>query len=179
MFFFGIFTRNQGVQVRQDEGRDDNHDKPEQKLRLCAHEFIQSGDITGILNPATKPIHVLPESERGKVPMLKEFMVDLCLPAAQVRELVRPGDPIVLEQTTVEIGDCVSGQAMDNRISQWVSLNAIKKAKGKNIYDISWVGATQEEVGLRGAQVAAQNVPGEIGIAIDVTPASSAAALRR
>ena len=129
----------------------------------------KSGDITGILNPATKPIHLLPEAERGTVPMLKDFMVDLCMPATKVKKLVRPGDPVVLEQTTMVLGDYVTGQAMDNRISQWVSLNAIEKAFGKNVYDITWIGAVQEEVGLRGAQVAAQNVAGEIGIAVDVT----------
>lgn len=127
------------------------------------------GDLTGILNPATKPIHILPVEERKKIPELSEFMVDLCLPADEVKSKVRIGDPIVLEQTTVEMGNMVTGQAMDNRIAPWVALNAIAKAKGKNTYDIWFVGSAQEEVGVRGAQVAAQQINAEVGIAIDTT----------
>jgi tetrahedral aminopeptidase len=127
------------------------------------------GDLTGILNPATKPIHILPVEERKKIPELSEFMVDLCLPVEEVKSKVKIGDPIVLEQTTVEIGNMVTGQAMDNRIAPWVALNAIAKAKGKNTYDIWFVGTAQEEVGVRGAQVAAQHINAEVGIAIDTT----------
>jgi tetrahedral aminopeptidase len=127
------------------------------------------GDMTGILNPATKPIHVLPPEERKKIPELSEFMVDLGLSVEEVKLKVKIGDPIVLEQTTVEVGKLICGQAMDNRISPWVALNAIQKAKGKNIYDIWFVGSAQEEVGVRGAQVAAQHIDAELGIAIDVT----------
>ena len=96
-------------------------------------------------------------------------MVDLGLSAREVKRRVRPGDPVVIEQTTIELGKHVSGQAMDNRISPWVALNAIKKARGKSIYDIHWLGSAQEEVGIRGATVAAQNIDAEVGIAIDVT----------
>ncbi|MBU1951153.1 MAG: M20/M25/M40 family metallo-hydrolase [Candidatus Eisenbacteria bacterium] len=128
-----------------------------------------SGDLIGILNPATRPIHVAGEEEKKKIPMISEFMIDLGLPARTVKSKVEIGDPVVLEQSTIEMGSHVCGQAMDNRISPWIALNAIKKVKGKNIYDIYWVGSAQEEVGLRGAMVAAQNIEAEVAIAIDVT----------
>ncbi|MBN2082597.1 M20/M25/M40 family metallo-hydrolase [bacterium] len=131
--------------------------------------MTKNGDLPGILNPATKPIHVASPEDRKKIPTVLEFMIDMGLSAADVKKKVRPGDPVVLEQTTKKIGNLVSGQCMDNRISPWVALNAIKKAKGKNIYDIYFVGSAQEEVGLRGAHVAAQNIPAEVGIAIDTT----------
>ena len=131
--------------------------------------MTKDGDLPGILNPATKPIHVATPEERKKIPTVLEFMVDMGLKVDQVKKKVRPGDPVVLEQTTKKIGNLVSGQCMDNRISPWIALNAIKKVKGQNIYDIYFVGSVQEEVGLRGAHVAAQNVPAEVGIAIDTT----------
>jgi endoglucanase len=131
--------------------------------------LTSGGDLSGVLNPATKPIHVLPPEERKKVPELSEFMVDLGLSAEEVKKRVRVGDPVVLEQTTIAVGNLVTGQAMDNRISPWVALNAIRKVKGKNIYDIWFLGSAQEEVGVRGAQVAAQQLKAEVGIAIDVT----------
>lgn len=131
--------------------------------------LTKTRDLVGILNPATKPIHVATPEERNKVPPINEFVVDLGLSATRVKKLVRPGDPVVLEQSTVELGDLVCGQAMDNRISPWVALNAIEKARGKNIYDITFLGSAQEEVGVRGATIAAQQIEAELAIAIDVT----------
>lgn len=131
--------------------------------------LTQSGDLRGVLNPATKPIHVATPEERKKIPTVLEFMVDMGLSVDSVKRKIKPGDPVVLEQTTEKVGNLVCGQCMDNRISPWVCLEAIKKAKGKNIYDIYFVGSAQEEVGLRGAHVAAQNIPADVGIAIDTT----------
>jgi putative aminopeptidase FrvX len=131
--------------------------------------ITKSGDFPGVLNPATKPIHVATAEERNHVPTVAEFAVDLGMSAKKVKRLVRPGDPIVLQQTTELMGDLVCGQAMDNRISPWVALNAIEKAKGQNTYDITFLGSAQEEVGLRGATVAAQAIDAEVAIAVDVT----------
>jgi endoglucanase len=127
------------------------------------------GDLPGIMNPATKPVHIATPEERKKIPTVLEFMVDVGLPVEEVNKKVKIGDPVVLEQTTEQVGNLVCGQAMDNRISPWVALNAIKKAKGKNTYDIYFLGSAQEEVGIRGAQLAAQNIDADVGIAIDVT----------
>lgn len=135
------------------------------RVKVCT----ANGDMQGILNPATKPIHIASPEERNKIPQVGDFMVDLCLPAAEVKKKVRPGDYVVIEQTTTEMGQMVCGQCMDNRISPFVGLGAIKAAKGKNAYNIWFVGSAQEEVGLRGAQVAAQALEAEVGIAIDVT----------
>ncbi len=163
--FYVRFVDDNGFLRIMQLGGFDNRTLFSRRVKVLA----AGGDLTGILNPATKPVHVLPAEERKKIPEISEFMVDLGLPAEQVKKLVRIGDPIVLEQTTVEVGCNVCGQAMDNRISPWVALNAIKKAKGKNVYDIYFVGTAQEEVGVRGAQVASQNIEAEVGIAIDVT----------
>jgi putative aminopeptidase FrvX len=131
--------------------------------------MAKGGDLRGILNPAVKPIHMATPEERKKIPTVLEFAVDMGLGPDEVKKKIKPGDPAVLEQTTEKVGNLVCGQCMDNRISPWVALEAIKKAKGKHIYDIYFVGSAQEEVGLRGAQVAAQNVPADVGIAIDTT----------
>ncbi len=132
--------------------------------------FTSDGkELPGVLNPPTKPIHMLTAEERNKIPPVGEFAVDMGLAPKKAKQLVKPGDPVVLEQTTIAMGDLVCGQAMDNRISPWVALNAIEKARGKNAYDIYFVGSAQEEVGIRGAQVAANNIKADVGIAIDVT----------
>jgi len=163
--FYVRFIDDDGFLRLQHAGGFDARNLFARRVRVLA----QGGDLPGVLNPATKPIHVLPPEERKRIPELGEFIVDLGLSGDEVKKRVKPGDPVVIEQTTIEMGELVCGQAMDNRISPWVALNAIKKAKGKNIYDIYFVGSAQEEVGVRGAQVAAQNIDAEVGIAIDVT----------
>lgn len=163
--FYVRFVDDDGFLRLQHAGGFDARNLFARRVKVLA----AGGDLPGILNPATKPIHVLPPEDRKKIPELSEFIVDIGKSGAQAKKLVRPGDPVVIEQTTVEMGDLVCGQAMDNRISPWVALNAIKKAKGKNIYDIWFLGSAQEEVGVRGAQVAAQQIDAELGIAIDVT----------
>lgn len=127
------------------------------------------GEISGILNPATKPVHIASAQERQRIPGLEEFAVDVGMTGPQAKAAIRPGDPVVIEQTTQEIGPLVCGQAMDNRVAPWVAINAIKRAKGKNVYDITWLGSAQEEVGIRGARVAAQRLASEVAIALDVT----------
>lgn len=163
--FYVRYIDDQGFLRIQHAGGFDTRNLFARRVRV----LTKSRDIIGVLNPATKPIHVATAEERNKVPAMNEFVVDLGLSPARVKKLVRPGDPVVLEQSTVELGDLVCGQAMDNRISPWVALNAIEKVRGKNIYDIYFLGSAQEEVGVRGATIAAQQLQAEVAIAIDVT----------
>jgi endoglucanase len=141
--------------------------------------LTEKGDLPGILNPTTRPVHVASPEEQKKIPQVAEFAVDLGLPPREVKRRVKPGDPVVIEQTTQEIGQLVCGQAMDDRVSAWVTLNAIRKARGRNIYDIYWLGSVQEEVGLRGAMVAAQNIQAEVAIAVDVTLAMDTPGMKK
>ena len=89
----------------------------------------KTGKLTGTLNPAVPPIHVASAEDRKKVPILKDFYVDLGLPVEEVKKLVRLGDPISLEQNFTEIGNNVSCKAMDNRTACWVGINLLKKLK--------------------------------------------------
>jgi len=126
-------------------------------------------DLTGILNPSGKPIHIATEEERRKTYLVGEFYVDLFMPKKEVEKLVSVGDPVTLLQQTVEIGDVVTGKAMDNRVASFVALEALRQVKGKSPHEIYYVGAAQEEVGCRGAGPAAVGIEPDDGIAIDVT----------
>lgn len=163
--FYVRYIDDEGFLRVQDAGGFDNRNLFARRVRVLA----DGGELPGVLHPATKPVHMAAPEERRKIPSLDEFFIDLGLPGRTVKKLVRPGDPVVLEQTTMEMGKLVCGQAMDNRISPWVALNAIEKARGKHIYDIYWLGSAQEEVGLRGATVAGQNIDAEVAVAVDVT----------
>ena len=137
---------------------------------LFARRVLVQGkrDLLGVMNPSVKPIHVATEEERKQVPQMKDIYVDLFLPAEQVKELVRVGDPITLVQTFEEIGDYCNGKCMDNRVASWVAINALRKVQSSAL-DIYYAATVQEEVGCRGAGPTSFDVNPDIGIAIDTT----------
>jgi endoglucanase len=126
------------------------------------------GDLIGLLNPAGRPTHIAKEEERKKVPEINDFSIDLCLGAEEVKKKVRVGDPVSLVQEFSEIGDCVSGKCMDNRVAAFVAVEALKKVKNLK-YEVVVAATVQEEVGLRGAGPAAYSAEPDIAIAIDTT----------
>ena len=125
-----------------------------------------NGDLIGAIG--SKPIHIMTEEERKKLPEMKELFVDLGLPADEVKERVSVGDPVTLRQDFVELEKVVSGKALDDRAGVYIGIEAIKRAKEISC-DLYFVGTTQEEVGLRGARVAGFAVNPRIGIALDTT----------
>jgi len=133
--------------------------------------MIQSSggkDLIGLLNPSGRPIHIAKDEDKKKVPELNEFVIDLCMPAADVLKNVRIGDPVTLVQEFDEIGECVSGKCLDNRVAAFVAIEALRKAKNPK-YEIVLACTVQEEVGLRGAGTAAYNAEPDIAIGIDTT----------
>ncbi|RLE36006.1 M42 family peptidase [Candidatus Acetothermia bacterium] len=132
--------------------------------RVIVH--TEGGDLIGAIG--SKPIHIMTEEERKKLPELKDLFVDLGLPAEEVKKRVTVGDPITLRQDFVELEDVVSGKALDDRAGVYIGIEAIKRAK-KFGCDLYFAGTTQEEVGLRGARVAGFSVHPVIGIALDTT----------
>ncbi len=65
----------------------------------------------------------------------------------------------------------VTGKALDDRIGCYILIEALKKIN-KPYNDLYFVFSTQEEVGLRGATVAANRINPDLGIALDVTIAN-------
>lgn len=122
----------------------------------------------GVLAPAAKPAHLLTEAERGKSPQLADFFVDLALSAERVKAAIEPGDMVTLDRTTEEIGDCLVGKAMDDRLSIFIMLEALRALRS-TACDIYAVATTQEEIGLRGAMTSAYAIDPDISIALDVT----------
>ncbi|MDP3486617.1 MAG: M42 family metallopeptidase [Bacillota bacterium] len=86
----------------------------------------------------------------------------------QALEKVNIGDVAAINREYVDLGKRLVSKAMDDRIACVILIEALKKVT-KPAYDIYAVFTTQEEVGLRGARVAAYGISPDLGIAIDVT----------
>jgi putative aminopeptidase FrvX len=127
------------------------------------------GDLVGLLNPGGRPIHIAKEEEKKKIPEISDFTVDLCLHADDVKKKVRIGDPVTLIQSFHEIGQCVSGKCLDNRVAAFVAIEAIKKLTKDPRFEVVLAATVQEEVGCRGAGPAAYTAEPHVAIAIDTT----------
>ena len=138
---------------------------------MVAQRVVVSGpkkDLPGLLYPGIRPPHIATPADRDRKLTVKDFVVDLYLPAAKVKREVEVGSMVTLQRDFAEIGDGISCKAMDNRIALYMMIRAMQSAKafGCDTYAVATV---QEEIGLRGAQVSAFGVDPDIGVALDTT----------
>ena len=139
---------------------------------LIAHRvmvYTRGGAIHGLIG-GTKPTQILTEEERKKILEINDLFVDVGLSGKEVKEKVRVGDPVILTQTFDEIGNLVTGKALDDRLGLYVGIEAIKKLR-KHEADLYFVATVQEEVGLRGARTSAFTITPDIGVSLDVAVA--------
>jgi endoglucanase len=123
-------------------------------------------DVLGVIG--SKPIHIMTDEERKKLPQLEELFVDVGLTGEEARKRVQIGNPATLDQELSKVGDYYSGKSLDNRVSIYTLIEALRRAKKPRV-EIYAVATCQEEVGLRGAATAAHRIKPDIGVAIDVT----------
>lgn len=123
--------------------------------------------ITGI-----RDIHVAPADERTKVYPRESVFLDVgARSAAEVAALgVSPGDPVVPDAPFAELNGTRNyvGKGWDDRIGCAVLIEAMRRtARLHHPNQLFFVATVQEEVGLRGAQTAANQVRPDVGIAIE------------
>ncbi len=137
---------------------------------LTAQRVIVHGkkDIIGVM--ASKPIHVMTADERNKVAQLSDYFIDTGLTTEEVKELIEIGNPVTREREFIEMGNCVNGKSLDNRLAVFILIETLRALKGKEVpYDIYGVFTVQEEVGIRGANVSALKVQPDFGFGLDTT----------
>jgi len=137
---------------------------------LTAQRVLVHGkeNLIGVM--ASKPIHVMTADERNKVAKIKDYFIDTGLPVEEVKKLVDIGDSITREREFIEMGPCVNGKSLDNRLAVFILIETLKNLKGKEIpFDLYGVFTVQEEVGIRGANVSAMRINPDFGFGLDTT----------
>lgn len=131
----------------------------------------RTGDLHGVMNPGGRPIHISSPKDREKVPEVKEFFVDVGLPADEVKSTVQVGDYVVMNEPAIEVGNKFVSKALDNRVACWLGIESVRAldAAGGHECEVFVAFTVQEEVGLRGARTASHAVLPDIGLGIDVT----------
>lgn len=135
---------------------------------LTAQRVIVHGtqDMIGVMG--SKPIHVMSAEEKNKLPKLTDYFIDMGMDKVEVMKYIKIGDPITRDRELIEMGECVNCKSIDNRVAVFILLEALK-ALGDIPYDLYATFTVQEEVGLRGANVAAHAINPDYGIALDTT----------
>lgn len=137
--------------------------------------MTDKGSVTGVIGSI--PPHNLTEEQRNKPMEIKNMLIDIGADDRKDAENIgiRPGQPIVpvCPFTTMANEKKIMAKAWDNRYGCGLSVELLKELQGEQLPNELYSGATvQEEVGLRGSQVAANMIKPDIFYALDASPAN-------
>jgi len=129
----------------------------------------EKGPLKGIIG--AKPVHIQSEEEKKKVIDADKLFIDIGAKDKEDAEKmgVQVGDVVSFDTKFSKISNTVvMGKAFDDRVGCAVLIEVMKKLKDAkcNVYA---VGTIQEEVGLRGATIAAFQLEPDLGIALDAS----------
>ncbi|MBU0761605.1 MAG: M42 family metallopeptidase [Candidatus Altiarchaeota archaeon] len=129
----------------------------------------KKGDIVGVIG--AKPPHLQKAEERKKVIQHEELFIDVgATSKKEAEKMVEIGDPVIFEPNYgILKGDIHYGKAVDNRLGCYVMLKVMEKLPKKLDATVYAIGSCQEEVGLKGARVAAYAINPDYAIALDTT----------
>jgi tetrahedral aminopeptidase len=114
-----------------------------------------------------RPIHLTTREERERIMPLDSLRIDLGPGGA---DLAKTGDRAAFATPFRQVGPSLLGKALDNRLGVATLIELVKHAPD-NI-ELLAAFTVQEEVGLRGARVAAYAFNPDLAFAIDSTPAN-------
>jgi len=137
---------------------------------LVSQRVIVHGkkDLIGVM--ASKPIHIMNPEERKKPAEIQDFFIDLGLSKKEVEKYVEIGTPVTRERELIEMGECINGKSLDNRISVYILIETLRALKNKSIpYDLYACFTVQEEVGIRGAQTVSLDINPDFSFGLDTT----------
>lgn len=137
---------------------------------LPAQEVVIHGkrDIYGIIG--AKPPHLLKPEEVGRAVKMEDMCIDTGLSTDEIRKNVSVGDVITFKVEPLSIkNNKFSSKCLDNRAGVAALLDIMENLTMLNHKsDVYFAATVQEEVGLRGAYIAAYNVYPDMAIVIDV-----------
>jgi endoglucanase len=138
-----------------------------QRVRLQT----RNGPVTGVVG--RKPIHLLKNDDRKKVPDVKELHIDIGAESGEeARGLVRVGDVAVIDAGPVELrhGRLVA-RALDNRVGCYVAAESARLVAedGDAPGDVLALAVVQEETTFAGSRTSAFAHQPDVAIVVDLT----------
>lgn len=139
------------------------------KVILGRQVLVGETEIRGVIG--SKAIHNLSKEEREKSPDANKLYIDIgCQTREEAEELVCLGDSVYFKSEFTEFGDgFIKAKAIDDRAGCLIMLEMINS---ELMYDTYFTFVVQEEIGLRGAKVAAFTVNPDIALVFEATTAA-------
>ena len=138
-----------------------------QRVRIRTRE----GDVPGVIG--RKPIHLLKDEDRQKVPELKELYIDIgAKDAEEAGKLVRIGDVGVIDAEPTEFRhDRIVSRSLDNRVGCYVAADGARLVaeSGGAPGDVLALAVTQEETTFAGSRTSAFAHNPDVAIVVDLT----------
>jgi endoglucanase len=157
-----------GFMLTQDEGdgifRFDIVGGIDERQLVGKPVWIGHEHVPGVIG--AKPIHLTTPDERKRAIPLDSLRIDIG-PGSNSK--VKIGDRATFATPFARLGPSVRAKALDDRLGVATLIELVRHAP-PNI-DLLAAFTVQEEVGLRGAQVAAYAFDPDLAIAVDSTPA--------
>jgi putative aminopeptidase FrvX len=131
----------------------------------------RNGDVVGVIG--RKPIHLLKDEDRKKIPEVKELHIDIgAKDGEEAATLVRIGDVAVIDAAPIDFrhGRVVS-RSLDNRVGCYVAAEAARLVAeaGGAPGDVLALAVTQEETTFAGARTSAFAHDPDVAIVVDLT----------
>lgn len=119
--------------------------------------------------------HIQTPEERGRAPGMRELYIDMGYETdSDIRALgIGVGDAISYDEPMVELANAnrVAGKALDNRVGCAILVELGRRLQGVTLNcTLHLVVTVQEEVGLRGAQMATHRLNPTAAIVVDTVP---------
>ncbi len=131
----------------------------------------RGGAVSGIIG--RKPIHLLKEDDRKRVPELKDLHIDIgAKDGDEARELVRIGDVAVIDAAPVLFRhDRIVSRSLDNRVGCYVAAETARLVaeRGGAPGDVLALAVVQEETTFAGSRTSAFAHEPDLAIVVDLT----------
>ncbi|WP_100331882.1 M42 family metallopeptidase [Bacillus xiapuensis] len=133
------------------------------------------GPVTGVIGSI--PPHLLSAAQRKKPMEIKNMLIDIGADDKEDAQKIgiKPGQQIVPASAFTPMANekKILAKAWDNRYGCGLAIELLKELKDEKLPNMLYSGATvQEEVGLRGAQTAADLIQPDLFFALDASPAN-------
>ena len=130
---------------------------------------IGKNKVLGVIG--MKAVHLQKKSEREETPEIKDLFIDIGAKNKESAEKrIGLGDYATFDTKFEQFGeDTVKAKALDDRAGCAVLIEAMKNPVKYNTY---FCFTTQEEVGMRGARVAANRINPDIALVVESTSCS-------
>lgn len=139
------------------------------------HQMKLLTDERPILGVAgIKPGHITKKEEANQVPPIEEMYIDIGTRSHEetLEKGVRIGTPIVWNNTPIELeNDFIATSGADDRAGLTAIISLARRLSTVSVPStIYYVGTVEEEIGLRGAEVALHELEVDMAVAIDTCP---------